>query len=179
MYFDGFSSNYVEVINCRIENIVAEQNGGGVYMNSYATLVGCVISNNNANMGAGVSLSYHNNIINCNIVNNKTKTANYNGAGIDGSSYANIYNCVIWGNKKADVSDNVYFSGNTNVVVSHSAIEGGYTGIGNINLFSSNTGDGIHPKFVNPTEGSGKDYNHGDWSLQEGSALINKGVIEG
>ena len=179
MYLTGYTNNYVEVINCRIENNEAEQNGGGVYMNSYATLVGCVISNNNANMGAGVSLSYYNNIINCNIVNNKTKTANYNGAGIDGSSYANIYNCVIWGNKKADVSDNVYFSGNTNVVVSHSAIEGGYTGIGNINLFSSNTGDGIHPKFVNPTEGAGKDYYNGDWSLQEGSALINKGVIEG
>ena len=179
MYLTGYTNNYVEVINCRIENNEAGQNGGGVYMNSYATLVGCVISNNNANMGAGVSLSYHNNIINCNIVNNKTKTANYNGAGIDGSSYANIYNCVIWGNKKADVSDNVYFSGNTNVVVSHSAIEGGYTGIGNINLFSSNTGDGIHPKFVNPTEGAGKDYYNGDWSLQEGSALIDKGVIEG
>ncbi|MBQ2906801.1 MAG: right-handed parallel beta-helix repeat-containing protein, partial [Bacteroidales bacterium] len=180
MYLDGYSSNYVEAINCRIENNEAGQSAGGVSASSYVTLVGCNISNNTSkNYGSGLYMSNNVNVINCNIVNNKMTNTNNNGAGIYGSSSANIYNTVIWGNKKADVSDNVYFSGNANVVVSHSAIEGGYTGIGNINLFSSNTGDGIHPKFVNPTEGAGKDYYNGDWSLQEGSALIDKGVIEG
>ncbi|MBQ3594255.1 MAG: hypothetical protein II981_02450, partial [Bacteroidales bacterium] len=180
MYLDGYSSNYVEAINCRIENNEAGQSAGGVSASSYVTLVGCNISNNTSkNYGSGLYMSNNVNVINCNIVNNKMTNTNNNGAGIYGSSSANIYNTVIWGNKKADVSDNVYFSGNANVVVSHSAIEGGYTGIGNINLFSSNTGDGIHPEFVNPTEGAGKDYYNGDWSLQEGSALIDKGVIEG
>ncbi|MBQ8761172.1 MAG: right-handed parallel beta-helix repeat-containing protein [Bacteroidales bacterium] len=179
MYLSGYSNNYVEVINSRIENNVADGNGGGVHMNSYATLVGCIISNNTSNHGSGVSLSYYNNVINCNIVNNLTTATNYDGAGIHGASYANIYNCVIWGNKRGETSSQVYFSGGTDVNVSHSAVEGGYTGVGNVSLSSSNTGNGIHPKFANPSPGVGSEYRGGDWTLQEGSACINKGIVEG
>ena len=75
--------------------------------------------------------------------------------------------------------DQIYFSSNTEVVVSYSAIEGGYAGTGNITLSSDNNGstvDMMYPKFANPTSGAGKDYSNGDWTLEEGSACINNGT---
>ena len=135
MYLDGYnSSNYVEAINCRIENNEAEQNGGGLYISNYTTLINCNIVNNTSNIGgAGISASSNVNIINCNILNNHLNSdyQYYHGAGISGSYYTNIYNSVIWGNKKGNVPDQIYFSSNTEVVVSYSAIEGGYAGTGN------------------------------------------------
>ncbi|MBQ2906448.1 MAG: right-handed parallel beta-helix repeat-containing protein [Bacteroidales bacterium] len=184
MYLDGYnSSNHVEVINCRIENNYSEQYGGGVYVSENATFIGCNISNNTANeSGAGMHTSYRVNIINCNIVNNHINSnyQYYNGSGIYGSSYTNVYNSIIWGNKKGEsTADQIFFNGNIDVVVSYSAIEGGYAGTGNISLSSENDGESadiMYPKFMSPTVGAGKDYSNGDWTLEEGSACINNGT---
>ena len=182
MYVDGLSSNRrANIINCRIENNISQSEGGGLFLSSYVNVVGCNIANNTSSYNGGgiYASSSYNNIINCNIVNNlstSTSTSYCGGLYITGSN-SNVTNSIVWGNKRGDgsVSD---FSVGSNVVVSYSAVQGGCAGTGNISLSALNTGDGLHPKFTNPTTGAGAEYSGGDWTIQEGSAVINKGVNE-
>ena len=103
-------------------------------------------------------------VINSTIVNNA------GGAGIYSSnSTAYLRNCLVWGNGSS-------LSGSVNCM--YSAIQGGYSGEGNVNLSSQNTGDGTHPFFVNPTQGRGTSYSGGDWHLLEQSACINAGSLD-
>ena len=105
-----------------------------------------------------------------------TSTSYCGGLYITGSD-SNVTNSIVWGNKRGDGSVSNYSVG-SNVVVSYSAVQGGCAGTGNISLSALNTGDGLHPKFTNPTTGAGAEYSVGDWTIQEGSAVINKGVNE-
>ena len=181
MYVSGNSNRRPNIINCRIENNISQSEGGGLYLYCLVNVVGCNIANNTSSSNGGgiYAFSYDNNIINCNIVNNlstSTSTSYYGGLHITGSNN-NVTNSIVWGNKRGDgIASNCYTTNGT--VVSYSAVEGGYTGTGNINLSALNTGDGLHPKFTNPTTGAGAEYSGGDWTLQEGSAVINKGVNE-
>ena len=171
MYVSGYGSNRrANIINCRIENnISSSENGGGLYLGSYVNVVGCNIANNKStSYGGGVySNSSYNNIINCNIVKNTSAF----GDGIYGNP--TVTNCIIWGNGDEQIRST------STSYVTYCAVQGGYVGTGNINLSALNTGEGIHPKFTNPTEGVGPDYSGGDWTIQEGSAAINKGKTEG
>ena len=182
MYVDGYNSNRrANIINSRIENNVSlSENGGGLYLGMYVNVVGCNIANNTSSYNGGgiYAPSSYNNIINCNIVNNlSTSTStSYNG-GLYITSTNNVTNSIVWGNKRGDGSASNCYTGN-GVVVSYSAVQGGYVGTGNISLSALNTGDGLHPKFTNPTSGAGAEYRDGDWTIQKGSAVINKGVNE-
>lgn len=162
--------------NCRVENNTGG-NGGGVYSGSYTKFVNCNISNNTSNYnGGGVFASYHNVFVNCNIVNNLINKTHYDGGGVYVSNRVYLTNCVVWGNVKVSDRNQIYASGTT--TVTYSAVEGGCSGAGNIALSSENSGEDMHPMFVNPTEGGGAAYRDGDWSLQNGSACINNGTIE-
>ncbi|MBQ4547928.1 MAG: right-handed parallel beta-helix repeat-containing protein [Bacteroidales bacterium] len=180
MYVDGYNSNgRANIINCRIENNISQSDGGGLYLSRYVNVVGCNIANNTSSYnGGGICAHSYNNIINCNIVNNlstSTSTSRYGGLHID-NYQNNVTNSIVWGNKRGDGSvSNCSADG---AIVSYSAVQGGYPGTGNISLSALNTGDGLHPKFTNPTTGAGAEYSGGDWTIQEGSAVINKGVNE-
>ncbi len=178
IYSSGSSSCYTTITNCIIEGNKGKT-GGGVYSSGYTRLVNCLIANNYAtsteynNGGGGLcaSGSGNNSVINCHIVNNGMSSGGY-GAGV-WSSNLSITNSVIWGNKSGNSESNIYnFTGTS---ITYSAIEGGWSGTGNITISSQNNGDAMSPMFTAPTEGAGNNYSNGDWTLQDGSVLINKG----
>ncbi len=179
VYSEGYNNtNHAVMKNCRIENNTSQHYGGGVAFASYSTYINCNIANNTAYYyGGGVYISgNYNNFVNCNIVNNLLANNSYDGAGLYcSSSYNYITNCIIWGNRKNAVSNQIYGS---SLNVTYSAIEGGFSGAGNIFLSSDNTGEDIHPMFEHPSSGAGAAYSDGNWALQMGSACINNGTTE-
>ena len=99
----------VSLSNCMVVNNFASSTstgntplagGGGIYVEGTATIVNCLIANNESEYGGGLNLRGGAQLINCTVVNN---VANYNlgsngrGAWLaDGS--VKIYNTVFWGN---------------------------------------------------------------------------------
>ena len=94
----------------------------------------------------------------------------YGGGMYNSSSSPKLTNCIIWGNT-ASSSPQIYRLGGT-VTVTCSDIQGGYAGVGNIN---------VDPLFVrNPSPGPDGQWNginddYGDLRLQPGSPCIDRG----
>ncbi len=102
-------------------------------------------------------------IWNCTFSGNKsTGTGAFNSVISAGAGAASVRNCIIWGNQT-----NAPFYYVTDVV-SHSLVQGGYTGTGNTN---------VDPLFVNPGSAQLAPFNAAsfDYSLQDGSPAINTG----
>ena len=168
-YTDGggiYVYSSAEIQDCKVVNNYARVFGGGIYVviNNPVVISNCLVANNTGNYGI---CSWYNNssmhVINTTIVNNET-------GGVYSSNGPSYYeNCLVWGNGSS-------LSGSVNCM--YSAIQGGYSGEGNINLSNQNTGDGIHPFFVNPTQGRGTSYSGGDWHLLTQSACINAGSLD-
>lgn len=176
--YGGAYINYTYMSNCFVNNNVASDSYGGVYAYYYNTIVSCVVNNNTALYYAGLAMYYNNKVYSSDFVNNlstTTSTSNsYQGVGVySSSSYNNLTNCVVWGNRKNGTASQMYGSG---LSVTYSAVEGGYSGTGNVTLSGLNTGDDVHPCFASPTEGAGAEFTGGDWNLAEGSACINAGT---
>ena len=126
----------------------SSQLGGGLY-NSITT--DCLIINNNAiDRGGG---SYLGSAINCTYVEN---TATTSGGG---SFSTTATNCIFWRNSAPNGAQ--VFGG----TVTYSAIQGGFTGTGNISLSQDNISGG--PMFVNP--------NAQNYQLQPCSPCVNTG----
>jgi len=157
---------------CIINNCVVENNSafgaGGVYSRR-ARFTNCIIANNtstkdytvsgvNMNVG-GFYNQYDTYLTNCAIVNNTTV------CGVGGLYSGILQNCVVWGNRCGSAISNI--DGYYYLSVQYSAVEGGYTGTGNVSIASENTGDLTSPCFTNPSSG--------DWTLQECSFLIGRG----
>lgn len=148
--------------------------GGGVYLEGYGEVVNCVVANNEnggVHMAAG-----------CRVVNSTVVCNTGGGIGMD-ADYAgtpNVLNTVVWGN-------NALYSQHT-PSFSYSAFpeceENDPNGNIRINTENLNA-DGFSAFFRSPSTGAGYDrtfapcnmaYPLWDWSLREGSALIDQGA---
>ena len=156
--------------NCEITNnrTTSSYSGGGIYA-GYADIIGCLVANNQSgNYGGGIYVNYGCHIEGSTIVANKAD--GYGGIG--GSSF-HLAASVVWGNISTGNSyiDQV----STSSSMDWSAVEGPVSNTNCIVLSASNTGSAFSPMFTMPTQGAGYDYADGDWTLQQGSPLINRG----
>lgn len=168
-----------KIINCKILNNYSNNFAGGVALNDTSLLINSIVANNEAfGTGYGVRAMNHSIVINTTIVSNKS--ANSNGAlYLYGSS--SCINNIIWGNtgigSLSIVEDHV---SNT---ISYSAIEGGYSGVGNLVLSSDNDGDNAnfnYPRFINPGTTTGNISNasllNSNWGLKYNSDCVDTGI---
>ncbi|MBO7259972.1 MAG: hypothetical protein J6U97_00580, partial [Bacteroidaceae bacterium] len=156
--------DFAIIRNCIIRNNTATTYRSAIQANGYIEVINCLIADNNSNGSNGYSvyLSENSLFVNNTVVNNINSTNSSAGVYVSGSD-VRIYNSIIWGN----TSDEIYVP-NGPVDIRNTAVEGGYSGIGVINLNSENTGDnGFYPCFTNPE--------NGDYTLAENSICINKG----
>ena len=130
MYNCLYSS--LTVTNCRFINNSAD-NGGGMYNDlSSTTVVNCIFSGNtaDADFGGGMCNGSSNpSVINC--------TFSSNSSRVGGGIYCNncsltLTNCILWGNT-ASIGTQIYDFGTTSATVSYCDVQGGWTGVGNIN----------------------------------------------
>ena len=134
--------------------------GGGIYCeDSSPTITKCTITGNTADYGGGIFCTYSSpTITNCTITKN---TASYDGGGIyySYSSSPKVKNTILWGDT-AGSGKEISLYGGTNITVTYSDVEGGWTGTGNINA---------NPLFVGNC----------NYHLKAGSPCINKGTATG
>lgn len=128
-----------------------------------AKMENCLVSNNSTNMSI-VELDSNAMMIHCDVVSNQSWEG---GQAVYGSGRGTniVRNSVIWNNE----CDSALAG---SLVVDHTAVNGGYTGIGNIDLANTNTGDDAllnYPNFVDPRLTR-------DYRINLGSALIDAAV---
>ncbi len=159
--FSGDSSP--AVTGCAFFGNTADYGGAISSWKSSATFTNCVFAGNNADEG-GAMRNYWSpslTLINCTFFGNK---AAYGGAirhFVSGSPV--VTNCILWGDsaaiRGAEIDNDNYPSPPCTPLITHSCVQGGYEGEGNI-------ADG--PLFV--------DAANGDYSLQSGSPCIDTGT---
>ncbi len=122
------------ITNCIVSyNRTDHGNGGGIfcYNSSSSMITNCNISNNSANpYGGGIFCEYSSpTTTNCTISNN---SATCNGGGIfcGTSSKPTVVNSIIFWN---DIPPGIYVNNSSDITITHSDIEGGWIGIGNMN----------------------------------------------
>lgn len=175
VYTDNNNSNKPSVlIDCKITNNGRRNNedvidGAGVYVDN-ARVYNCLIANNTAYYGGGVFVNYGTSYFyNCDFVNNLSSSY---GADIQVDDYAYLYNCILWGNRGNSGSYKIHGS----ATLYNCAVEGGYSGTGNMPLTTANNDGGMmNPRFVHPSSGVGAGYYDGDWHLMDSSACVNRG----
>ena len=178
-YGGGLYSSYAFVRHCIFTHNHTNYNGGAIYINSASLteplITNCLIANNTAANGGGIySYSSYAGVENSTIVNN---LATYAGGGIYSNSIRSVVNCILWGNRSNETTNNIEVSSNP-VHCVYSAIEGGYSGEGNISLLPYSAMNGsFHPKFVRPSASAGYTDSTAnmDWHLQQGSVCVNRG----
>ena len=142
--------------NCVFTNSGLAGDGGvaTLYLSS-ARLENCVFSNNRAS-GYGGALQCHDAspiIVQCVFINNSARR----GGAIFSyfSSRPTLENCVVWGNSPNQFD----FHGGGQVDVVYSDVQGGWTGVGNINtdpLFVDLGADDLHLRPESPCVDSGR-----------------------
>jgi parallel beta-helix repeat protein len=155
IYISGASPVISE---CIISNNNADNKGGGVYCeNALPKFVNCIFHNNTAETGHALYL-YRSSpeIINCTISQNGYPI----GEGIviyDAISSPVILNSILWNN-----GDEIILQNNATVTVEYSNIEGGYSGIGNIQndpLFIDADHNNFHILYASPCVNSATNVN--------------------
>ena len=177
----AFSEGHSLIHNTIITQNTAEILGGGIInLAGYPYLQNCLITKNTAGEdGGGIYhwaeyaeslISDTLNIINCTIANNTAQR----GSGVNiksdcmtGFNREIIQNSVIWGDSSAFTFEYEALYGQIQTI-NHCAITGGYSGEGNIDLSSNNSGDPNSPYFSDPESGN--------WMIQEYSPLRDAGV---
>jgi hypothetical protein len=116
-------------VNCLFTRNIATARFGAIADGSeYLSMINCVLSRNEAGEGGGGEFGS----LNALVVN--TTVANNPGGGLACyTTVPEISNCVFWGNSPWQIS--------ANAVVTYSDVEGGWPGVGNIDL---------DPMFVQP-----------------------------
>lgn len=157
---------------CEFRGNTSENYAGGV--RGGRAFVNCAIIGNHANQASGGIQNVSHLLLNCDIVGN---TVNYSTSGIGLREFGGaLVNCVIWGNKALNGDWNSNISGDYNMHIYNSAVEGGCDdNFGNsaINLASANEGSesGLNYPFF-------ADFNSADYRLRGNSALVDAGVTD-
>jgi hypothetical protein len=172
--YGGGVYNYGTVSHCTISANQAYYYGG---IRNSGTLSNCLVANNTAQNYGGIYNT--GTVYNCHVVANLTtnsSTLNYS------TSYATVVNTLFWGNRSQSNPNSLMqvpsSSGDYYNCAFESDIPGGNTS-GCIVLSSHNTGALTSPQFIQPAYGAGHEYASGcDWTVQEGSILIDRGLYE-
>jgi predicted outer membrane repeat protein len=157
------------VQNCIIEDNINDGNyGGGVYIKG-GTIRNCLIINNTAKGGGGISMqnATMNCVISgCTIVSNHTS---YYGGGIDGqtSITGNVENCIVYFNTCLNNPDrsNYYFSASEVTSFSNCCLAPALSG--NVTNYSVNNIT-FNPQLIAPASGN--------YRLNQSSPCVNAGV---
>ena len=118
--------------NCKITDNSGSERGGGVYgRDSSPTIKNCLIAGNSTiEYGGGIFVDGDYtpfNIINCTITDN---TAAWGGSVGLITTTATISNCILWGNSPSEIA----MTATGSATVTYSDVQGGYSGVGNIDL---------------------------------------------
>ena len=147
------------ISGCRITANYSQFYGAGVAcIRSSPRLENCVIDHNDGVVcGAGVySLLSAPVLMNCTVMNNTTVGPG-DGFYASGPLVPQIVNSILWGN-----GDTGLYLGDGTVDVHHSVVQGGWEGVGNLD---------VDPGIVSP--------GRGDYHLASGSPCIDAGALEG
>jgi hypothetical protein len=173
-YNAAVSIGYSEArfIGNTIANNLSTSEGSLTLDNTNGLFVNNVIINNESGSGPGAiwvnssntskQFGFLNNVVS----NNRSHGIN-GGINVSGIGARALYkNNIIYNNVAEGISYQFY--PDTIELVEYNDIQGGYTGIGNID---------VDPMFVNPSEGAGLQYDglEADWSLQPLSPCIDAG----
>lgn len=130
VYCHNCSPLFVDFTQIRENKALAD--GGGVYCDTYAspTIRNALITDNTADdQGGGIYCRNYSepNVVVCTLSGNAAGTT---GGGIYATlnSTPHIINTILWG----DTPHEIYESGTSNIDITYSCIEGGWTGTGNI-----------------------------------------------
>ena len=123
-------------------------NGGGIYSDdgSFISIDYSTILNNIADYGAGI-YCYNNSSLNLTNVTVSGNTADYGGGIYFFNSYPILVNSILWNNTPQEIYINF-----GSVTATYSDIQGGWTGIGNIDadpLFADPQNDDFHLTWAN------------------------------
>ena len=150
----GNNNSSPTVTNCTFSGNTALNVGGGMYnILSSPTVTNCTFSGNTAKVAGGGMYNWNSSnptVTNCTFSGNMTSIGLGGGGMRNSSSNPTVTNCILWGNSPDQISG----SGS----IRYNDIEGGWSGIGNINA---------DPLFVDPV--------NGDFRLSPGSPCIDAG----
>jgi trimeric autotransporter adhesin len=154
------------VRNCNFTGNFVSVYGGAVFNQGAAatpTFVNCVFSGNQAQFGGGIyNESSQTQVVNCTFSSNLI-TGNGGGMYSYGTPKATVRNSIVWGNANNGIFT-APIDNSTPIDVTHSLVQGGYTGTGNLN---------VNPLFLRQaTTGLGQ---LGDLRLLPCSPAINVG----
>ena len=129
------------------------------------SIINCEISNNKSDRFGGMNIRMMR-VIGSTIVSNNTEM--YAFDTLTSSNNNNeYYNCILWNNVSRNYSNQIEGHDNT---YKYCAIQGGYTGEGNINIDKYNTGEETSVNYVNFIDPEGRAY-----QPMSSSAVVDEG----
>lgn len=175
------------ITNCSFIENTASKGGGAMRLNpgSNLTITNCIFTRNSA-AGNGGGMNYNEcspTITNCTFTENSAGskgggirngnssptftncTFTRNAAGNKGGAMHNtidshpiLYNCILWADNALSEGPELSLSNNSSYLVSHSDVQGGWPGIGNINrnpVFANAAGGDLHLLATSPCVDAG------------------------
>lgn len=181
----------VKLINCKVINNYADNDGGGIYGDSIVLVNAYVANNTSADSAGGVFARNGSILVNNTIARNlSTNAAAVVTANTKTGAYNRLVNNIIWGNKKGSSIEHnqfVYDNADYNYILSNSIQDRPYSLAQNNpdSLVKNNEGLLVYDYvfFADPTDTCGAltVYDEGDWRIRNISVCYNSGMntIEG
>ncbi|NIQ75393.1 MAG: right-handed parallel beta-helix repeat-containing protein [Gammaproteobacteria bacterium] len=118
-----------EVISCTFNGNSAYYSGGGIRNddNSNSIVINCTFVGNEARYGGGMynPINCNPEVINCTFSGNSANS--YGGGMCNYYNSPTVTNCIFWGNRPNEI-----YNSSSTPTITYSDIQGGYSGIGNI-----------------------------------------------